>query len=467
MKLPKINSIAVKLGTIILIIFLVLIISIESILYLLFLRFYTSDVINELIQRSYSYSEVLSDHFDQSTLKHVVLMESKSEKMILILDNSGKKMGESDGVSRLSSTYLESIKNHGKIDHGPVIASDWKNQSYFVVQTHITVDKEIVGKIIMFSPTNPVRKAVAILRGTFIGVAIIALFISAALIFIASNKVVQPLLRIIRITQFISDGKHDWDLKIKGSDEIAQLSHAIKQMSNNIQYYKNQRNQFLADISHELRTPLTYIKGYTEVLLKDLVQKQEDKKKYLTLLFTQSVQLQRLVQDLFELANLEQGAFTFEFRQISIEKVILNSLSLMEDSIKEKGIHLECSLSPVPLYVMGDEQRLQQVMINLLENAKKYSSGNGSIKIVTFKEDQDCVIEVIDTGNGIPEKDLPYIWERLYRVEKSRSRMTGGAGLGLAISKEIITLHHGKISVQSTEGRGTTFKINIPTFNEK
>lgn len=461
MKIPKITSVSVKLGSMVMIIFLLLIVAIHTALYMLFVRFYTNDQINELLQRSSSYSAVLSDHFEETTISHVLSLESSTDNLLLILDASGNRLGASDNLSVLSPDYLDKIITHGNEEHGSVLASDWKNQDYFVAQSAIQVDQQAVGKVIMLTSTDTIRTAVRTLGVTNLSVAAIAILISGALIFVTSNKVVQPLLRIIRTTQRISDGKHDWELTPKGTDEIAQLSRSINQMSANIQYYKHQRNQFLADISHELRTPLTYIKGYSEVLANDVVENEQDKKRYLALLHSQSIQLQRLVQDLFELANLEQGAFSFEFKRTSIEKVILNTLDLMSESIKKLGIELTYDPSPVSLYVMGDERRLQQVMINLLENAKKYTPEKGAIHISTFADEERCAIQVTDTGSGIPEHDLPHIWERLYRVDKSRSRATGGAGLGLAISKEIINLHHGEITVESIEDAGTAFTIRL------
>jgi len=236
-------------------------------------------------------------------------------------------------------------------------------------------------------------------------------------------------------------------------------------MSSNIQHYEQQRRQFLADISHELRTPLTYMKGYSEVLKNGLVQNQEDQERYLQLLYTQSIQLQRLVQDLFELANMEQGSFKLVIDRTSVDKVMQNALELMSDSIQQHGIELDYQPSSSPVYVKGDERRLQQVVINLLENARKYTPSGGRITVSTSTSNGQAVIMVKDTGIGIPADELPHIWQRLYRVEKSRSRTTGGTGLGLAISREIVMLHQGQITVDSTEGSGTTFKVLIPLIS--
>lgn len=458
----RLNSIAIKLGAILVILFMVLIICIESVLYTLFIRFYTDDIIGEQTRRTHSYASVLSDHFEPTTIAHVIRIESETNNLLLILDESGAIQGASDGISDVSLDYLSQLIDHSSTEHGPVLASDWKNEPYFVTESFVTLDEKTIGRVVMFSPTGPIKTATKTLRSTFTGVALMVLVIGAIIILLVSGKIVQPLLRMVRITQRISEGKHDWELQTRGSDEIAQLSNAINRMSANIQSYKQQRRQFIADISHELRTPLTYMIGYSEVLLNGLVSKDVDQKRYLNLLYAQSIQLQRLVKDLFELSHIEQGSYTLALSRTSIDKIMQNTLGLMAESIQQTGITLEYSPSQTPLYVEGDERRLQQVIVNLLENARKYTPNDGAISISTYENELYCVIDITDTGIGIPEEDLIHIWERLYRVDKSRSRATGGMGLGLAICKEIVELHQGHIQVESTRGIGSTFRVRLP-----
>ncbi|WP_240353233.1 sensor histidine kinase [Cohnella algarum] len=346
------------------------------------------------------------------------------------------------------------------------MSSNWKKDPYFVTKASIISNEKTIGSVLMFSPTSPTRSAAETLQNMFIVVVFIVLIMGAVIIFLVSSRIVGPLLRIINITRHISEGKYDWELDTSGSDEIAQLSQAIHRMSRNIQFYEQQRKQFLADISHELRTPITYMKGYSEALLKGFESSEEKRTKYINLLFQQSSQLQRLIEDLFDLAKLEEGTFKINFERTSLDKLMQNVLGLLADPIQQTGITLSYTPSPTPLYLAGDERRLQQVVVNLLENAKKYTPADGSITITTYEEDNFGVIEIADTGVGIPANDLPYIWERLYRVDRSRSRATGGTGLGLAICKEIVELHHGNIQVESTEGQGTVFCVRIPLFHE-
>ena len=198
-----------------------------------------------------------------------------------------------------------------------------------------------------------------------------------------------------------------------------------------------------------------------EILLRQQIS-DEEKKDYLSIIHEQSHRVQRLVQDLFDLAKMEQGSFSFQWEELSIQEIVTDVLSFVESSMDEKGIYLEYIPPREVLYVYGDHQRLGQVFINILENAKKYTPSGGVIYVRFAVEKQTVTVEIEDTGQGIPSDELPFIMERLYRVEKSRSQETGGSGLGLAISKKIVEVHQGEIRVESTEGKGTTFYIRLP-----
>ncbi|RED76071.1 sensor histidine kinase [Cohnella phaseoli] len=467
MKILRPDSIAVKLGAIFILLFMVLIFAVQAVLYMLFIRFYTADVLNEQIQRTQRYAEVLSDHFDPPTIQHLLLVESGADHLMLILDQAGNSRGQSEGISDLPPQELQQITEHGSLDHGgPVLKSNWKNDPFFVTEASIVTKGQPLGRVLMFSTTDPIRSAAQTLKNTFFGVAFIVLFLGAAMILLVTRRIVQPLLRMIKITQQISQGKHVTTITAVGNDEIAQLSHAINRMSQNIEFYKQQRKQFLADISHELRTPITYMKGYSEVLIHELEGSKESRKKYLRLIYDQSHQLQHLIEDLFELAKLEEGTYSLDLSKTSLDKMMQNVLGMMADSIEQSGITLNYNPSLTPLFVQGDAKRLQQVVINVLDNAHKYSSIGGSITVSTLKEETFGLLIISDTGIGIPAEDLPHIWDRLYRVDRSRSRATGGTGIGLSICKEIVTLHQGSIQAESTEGQGTTFSIRIPLFED-
>ncbi len=235
------------------------------------------------------------------------------------------------------------------------------------------------------------------------------------------------------------------------------------------------KRDFVANVSHELRTPLASIKGYAETLLDGGMNDQAVLKNFLTIIDRHANRMTALIEDLLTLSMLESHQIPLKFEPVDIRGMIANIIHGFEKQAKDKGIELvfECGIRGAEcgikvsisngdlLIVMGDKVRLEQVIVNLVDNAIKYTN-NGTVRISAKRIDNMLQVDVQDTGIGIPEKDIPRIFERFYRVDKGRSRELGGTGLGLAIVKHIIQSHNGKIWVNSNVGKGTTFRFLLP-----
>lgn len=223
---------------------------------------------------------------------------------------------------------------------------------------------------------------------------------------------------------------------------------------------------FFANISHELRTPVTYLEGYAKVLKEGLYQTEQEKEQYLDIMYQESLRLSRLIHDLSELSKMEEGKIELQLEWIDLGEVLENSLRKTALKARQKGLlinrHMEGDL---PL-VYADGLRMEQIFINLIDNAVRYTEA-GSIQIQLKRiEPNQLMVTVADTGMGISESELPHIFERFYRVEKSRSREYGGSGLGLAIVKNLVELQGGTITVSSQEGLGTCFEMRFPTESD-
>ena len=222
------------------------------------------------------------------------------------------------------------------------------------------------------------------------------------------------------------------------------------------------RKDFVANVSHELRTPVTVIKGYAEALLTDLQQTSpEQLSRFIEIIYNHSERLAHLIGDLLTLSELESGSTSLELTPISIEGATRHAAALLEQKAHDKGITIDWSLVKEAPQVLADRGRLEQVLINLLDNAIKYNPEKGSITVSAADAGNMVKIAVTDSGLGIPPKDLPRIFERFYRVDTARSREQGGTGLGLSIVKHIVQLHGGAVSVESTHGKGTTFIFTL------
>ena len=455
------TRVATKLGLFLLSVFLLITFSLGNILYSLFISFYVSHITEELIQRAQSHASVLSDHFTEGTMDHVVRMEQGSKFMVVILDKKGKVLANSNTITPLHHEYLEMAS---KQDIEATLEKDWDSKPFLVSRSTVLQGGKEVGTVVLFSSTAPIRETVHILQGMLFIIGIITIFVVGGILFVVSRMIVRPLLQMKKVTGEIARGNYATRLPIKGEDEVAQLAESINYMSDEIQFYQKQRNDFLADIGHELRTPLTYLKGYSDILLHRKLL-EEERKEYAQIIYDQSKRLQRLVQDLFELTRMEQGNFSFQLQQLALEKVVTDVLFLVESTMDSKGIQLEYEAPPQSFLVEGDRQRLGQVFLNILENARRYTPKGGYVFVRYRQNKTQVTVEIEDTGPGIPKEELPFIMERLYRVEKSRSQETGGAGLGLAISKKIVEMHHGDLLAKSEIGKGTTFLIQLPLVN--
>lgn len=228
------------------------------------------------------------------------------------------------------------------------------------------------------------------------------------------------------------------------------------------------RQDFVANVSHELQTPLTIIRGFTETLLDSQVD-ETSRERFTRLIHEEANRMSRLVDDLLTLSRMEHHSLPFAVEGVDVAVLIDSVVSRLIPRAENVGLTLRTEIPSVVPLVLGDPDRLQEVIINLVQNAIQYTPTKGTI-VVSCESDavKEMVgIRVQDSGIGIPERDLPRIFERFYRVDKARSRASGGTGLGLAIVKHIVELHHGRIEVNSVVGQGTRFTVWIPQYREE
>jgi len=222
------------------------------------------------------------------------------------------------------------------------------------------------------------------------------------------------------------------------------------------------RSEFVANVSHELRTPLTSIKGYVETLLDGDYENKVITKKFLQIINNQTDRLNRLISDLLYLSNLETGSVEIIKKSIDSAGLLNKAVNVLQPVAKEKSISLETFVHPSARKLYANQDMMEQVLINLLENAVKYSYNGGVVRAEIAPHNEGVAIRVIDNGIGIPAASLPHLFERFYRVDKARSRDVGGTGLGLSIVKHIVDRHKGYVRVESEEDRGATFTVILP-----
>jgi len=255
-------------------------------------------------------------------------------------------------------------------------------------------------------------------------------------------------------------------------DEIGQLADSFNRMADTIvenvdelKHVDQQRRELVANVSHDLRSPLSSMQGYLEtIVIKDDVLSREERQRYLDTILRNTRSLGRMVGELFELSKLDAHQVRPDIEPFSVAELIQDLVLQLRPRAAERGVRLEADLPARIDLVAGDVGLIERVLVNLIENAIEFTPEEGSIRVTPAPKNGLLRVSVQDTGTGIPADELPFIFDRFYKVDKSRSKERGGAGLGLAIAQRIVELHDSRLVVRSREGEGTTFSFDLPRW---
>jgi signal transduction histidine kinase len=276
-----------------------------------------------------------------------------------------------------------------------------------------------------------------------------------------SRRIMQGLTEMEQITQKFAAGEFDVRVPVSDIPELNKLGSSFNRMAASLEGVEARRRELIGDMTHELRTPLTVVRGYLEEIADGRTESSPEI--YLRLV-KETKRLERLVNDLQELSKAEAGYLPIFIQPVDLYPLLDSLVKRFADQLLEDGpvLQLECP-KPLPL-VLADIDRTEQVLVNLLGNAVRYTT-QGSITIRAWTESSHLWIAVIDTGMGIAAEDLPHIFERFWRTDKSRDRYSGGSGIGLTISRRLVELQGGYMEVESELGKGSTFRFCLPLFH--
>ncbi|WLR52874.1 HAMP domain-containing sensor histidine kinase [Bacillus tianshenii] len=453
------KSLSIKLSTLFLVFILLLEVGLFFFLYFGIVSERIQTESENLKARGRSHSNVLEKNFEDVTFKHVALMESETETIAVITDKNHEVVASSNPVTAQMSKLITKGRTELHNPQGELLEANWRTEPYLATACPIQQNGSVVGYMYMFLPSDLIRDMIKSLTSQFLFGGIFAIVISMIGVIFLSHSITQPLIRMKQATKKMSTGQHHIELDTDREDELGDLARSIQKLSNDLERMKKDRNEFLSNISHELRTPLTYLNGYANILKRPNLT-SEQREEYLTVLQEESVRVTSLVKDLFDLAKLDQNQFMIRTVEVELCSFLHDIAAKMKGVCEHREIKLQLNCEK-ELLVEVDPQRFEQVLMNLLDNAFKHSKAGSQIELRAANKEDVVEIAVADEGEGIPADELSYIWDRLYRVEKSRSRSTGGSGLGLTIAKEIVEHHGGTIDVTSTLGVGTTFTIQL------
>ena len=289
---------------------------------------------------------------------------------------------------------------------------------------------------------------------------VIAAVVGTLLVLFLSGRVLAPVQSLGAAALRLGRGDLAQRAPAAGPTEIRQLAGSFNAMASDLENAERRRRELVADVAHELRTPISNIQGYLEAIKDGLLEPEADT---IDTIYGQAAHLSRLVEDLRLLAQVEAGALELHRTPGSVADFLRNSVEAVRPRADAKGVTLALETGPAIPSVVVDHTRIAQVLANLLENAITHTPEGGMISIVAAPASRSQVeISVTDTGGGIPPEDLPRLFDRFYRADPSRSRLTGGAGLGLTIAKQLVEAHGGTIEVNSALGAGTQFSFRLP-----
>ncbi|MGD2205481.1 MAG: ATP-binding protein [Anaerolineae bacterium] len=298
-------------------------------------------------------------------------------------------------------------------------------------------------------------------------VAGIAAFLAAmAVSLFVSRRVVLPVQEMMAASQRIAEGHYDERVGVPGDvereelDELARLALSFNQMTDRLEQTEARRLELIGNVAHELRTPLSAIKGYMEGLIDGVLPAEASTFQQV---FREADRLQRLVHDLQELSRVEAGTFELNLRPTLTAHLVETVTDRLQRQFEEKGVALETEASANLPLVRADEDRIGQVLLNLVGNALQYTPSGGRVSLSVRREGERVRFAVQDTGIGISPEHLPHVFERFYRVDKSRSRAGGGSGIGLTIAKHLVEAHGGQVRAASEgPGLGSIFSFTLP-----
>lgn len=294
------------------------------------------------------------------------------------------------------------------------------------------------------------------------------IFFFVLYIFVLSRSRILYLLRITEAVKRIAGGHFDERIPVRYNDEMGELAGNLNKMSEQLKTSieeerraQQTKNELITNVSHDLRTPLTSITGYLGLIEQDRYRDEVELRHYVHIAYEKSRRLHALIDDLFEYTRLSGGGLSLKRSTLDLVEMIGQLTAQFQFEMRQAGMEIRLSFPKGKVMVEADGEKLARVLDNLLANAVNYGKEGVYIDVMLETRGQEAVMEVVNYGDPIPPQDLPHIFDRFYRVEKSRSEETGGSGLGLAIAKQIVELHDGTIRAESDRSR-TVFEIRLP-----
>ncbi len=381
---------------------------------------------------------------------------------ITVVNSRGAEFAATDTKKMVSEEYIKRVLS-GEIITGDVRIDAIKRREY-VIGIPIHYKNEAIGGIFYFYPPGIMKSTVRDFSSMIFISLIIAMLASLCLVYIESRRISKPLKEMNSAVLEIASGKFDKRINITSGDEIAQLASSFNYMADSLTRLEEMRSSFISDVSHELRTPMTSISGFVQGILDGTIPKEREKE-YLQIVLEESTRLARLTGEMFEMTKMNSPEYKLSMKKFDINEIIRRCIISAGQKIEDKNLELDVWFENDSEQVVADPDAIKRVIINLLDNAIKFSYPESTINIRVFERNKKVNVDITNYGIGIAKEDIPHIFDRFYKTDRSRGRDKAGAGLGLSFVKNILNLHSQKITVASVGAEGgkmkTTFSFTL------
>lgn len=318
-----------------------------------------------------------------------------------------------------------------------------------------------IGVVLAISSFDEVNNLLGSLSQQWLVLTVTITIIIALVVFFMSQFILVPLTNILKDIQKISAGQFHQRIELSGNNEFTQLSEAVNNMTEQLEQVDTSRQEFVSNVSHELKTPLSSIKVLSESILLQEEVPIEMYREFLQDINSEVDRMTNIINDLLALVKLDHQGAILNIKETDVNKMLQDILKRLYPLAEHKSIELLYEDNK-EITIEADDMKLSLAISNLVENGIKYTPNGGTVKVIIDGDHQNCFITVQDTGMGISDEEQSKIFDRFYRVDKTRDRETGGTGLGLAITHSTIMLHNGSVKVVSSENNGATFVVRLP-----
>ncbi len=404
-------------------------------------------------------SEISLDSVHQEFSSH----SSYLGVQIWILNPSGRMVVDSSKVldpnqETIVENFTPSVFKNSYYVTGDFLGSFSEEQLSVVAP--ITTDYTIRGYVIIHQPMAAIRRTSADLLNLSYLLLLMLLLLSMIILIFFTQIVYRPLQKIIHATEEYAAGNMHYELSIDSDDELGYLAGSLQYMSGQMARFEDDQKKFIANVSHDFRSPLTSMHGFLEAMLDGTIppEKHDD---YIRRVLDQTDRLTKLTNSLLQLNNMNTAGMLLSRTDFDINRTIYSVAQSFESTCSARNISFELKIYESALFVNADEEKIQQVLYNLVDNAIKFSNSNSVVRIETTEKRNKVFVSVKDNGIGIPNKEQRLIWDRFYKTDLSRGKDKKGTGLGLSIVREIIRAHDEHINLISTEGVGTEFIFTL------